>query len=337
MQQVMIQLKDVRKTYAGNRIAALDGIDLSITRGEIFGIIGQSGAGKSTLVRCMNLLERPTGGEVWIDGRELAHMPSKALRRARRGIGMIFQHFNLLQQRTALQNICFPLRIAGESQIQAEKRAHELLHIVGLDDRASAYPAQLSGGQRQRIAIARALATTPKILLCDEATSALDPSTTHAILSLLREINRTLGITIVMITHEMAVVEEICHRVAILAHGRVAETGAVQEVFAHPQSRIAKQLVCPEWQEQALHIAGKRCIRIVFDGSSSDHPVVAQMILRCKAAVNILFADMKNIDGRAFGQMVLQAPDDAETNRRMREYLTGQGVRMEEGLLDDWI
>ena len=236
-QDVIVRIQGLNKTFRGRAgtVVALNGIDLDIYRGEIFGIIGLSGAGKSTLVRCINFLEKPTEGTVTVDGQELGKLSKKQLLEARRSMGMIFQQFNLLQQRTALQNICFPLEIAGTSKADAEKRARELLEIVGLSDRADNYPSQLSGGQQQRVAIARALATNPKILLCDEATSELDPTTTRSILALLKEINKTLGITIIVITHEMAVIEEICQRVAIIDSSRIAEVGTVAEVFTRPQ------------------------------------------------------------------------------------------------------
>ena len=244
-QDVIVRIQGLNKTFRGRAgtVVALNGIDLDIYRGEIFGIIGLSGAGKSTLVRCINFLEKPTEGTVTVDGEELGRLSKKQLLEARRSMGMIFQQFNLLQQRTALQNICFPLEIAGTGKADAEKRARELLEIVGLSDRADNYPSQLSGGQQQRVAIARALATNPKILLCDEATSALDPTTTRSILALLKEINKTLGITIIVITHEMAVIEEICQRVAIIDSSRIAEVGTVDEVFTRPKSAMAKQLI----------------------------------------------------------------------------------------------
>ena len=234
----MIELKHICKTFdsAGGEVEALKDVSLKVEKGEIYGIIGMSGAGKSTLVRCMNLLERPTSGEIWVDGQELEKMSSKELRQARREITMIFQHFNLLMQRTCLRNVCFPMELSGMKKADAEKRARELLELVGLPDKANAYPAQLSGGQQQRIAIARALATNPKVLLCDEATSALDPNTTHQILQLIRELNRELGITVVIITHQMSVVKEICDKVAILDGGEVAEEGLVSAVFAAPKS-----------------------------------------------------------------------------------------------------
>ena len=244
-QDSIVRIRGLNKTFCGRagEVVALDGIDLDIRRGEIFGIIGLSGAGKSTLVRCINFLETPTAGSVTVDGQELGRLSKKQLLEARRSMGMIFQQFNLLQQRTALQNVCFPLEIAGAKKAEAEARARELLETVGLRDREDNYPSQLSGGQQQRVAIARALATSPKILLCDEATSALDPTTTRSILALLKEINQTLGITIIVITHEMAVIEEICQRVAIIDASHIVESGPVDQVFTRPQSAMAKQLI----------------------------------------------------------------------------------------------
>ena len=327
----MIELKHLSKTFetAGGRVDALKDVSLTIPDGDVYGIIGMSGAGKSTLVRCINFLETPTAGTVTVDGQELGKLSKKQLLEARRSMGMIFQQFNLLQQRTALQNICFPLEIAGVSRADAEKRATELLEIVGLSDRAGNYPSQLSGGQQQRVAIARALATNPKILLCDEATSALDPTTTRSILALLKEINRTLGITIIVITHEMAVIEEICQRVAIIDSSRIAEVGAVDDVFTRPQSAMAKQLIYPDGKRRAL-ATGKRYCRIVFDGNSSFEPVVSNMVLECKAPVNIMFADTKNIDGKAYGQMILQLPEDERAAKRALAYLETQNVHTEE-------
>ncbi|WNX85402.1 ATP-binding cassette domain-containing protein [Agathobaculum sp. NTUH-O15-33] len=330
-QDAIVRIRDLNKTFRTktNTVVALDGVSLDVTRGEIFGIIGLSGAGKSTLVRCINFLETPTAGTVEVDGRELGALSKKELLEARRSMGMIFQQFNLLQQRTALQNICFPLEIAGVKKDEAEKRARELLGIVGLTERAEAYPAQMSGGQQQRVAIARALATNPQILLCDEATSALDPTTTRSILALLKEINKNLGITVIIITHEMAVIEEICQRVAIIDSSRIAEIGTVEQVFTRPKSAMAKQLIYPNGERDRL-ATGKRYCRIVFDGNSSFEPVVSNMVLECKAAVNIMFADTKDIDGKAYGQMILQLPEDERAASRALAYLETQNVHVEE-------
>ena len=244
----MIELKNLSKVFptADGELHALTDVSITIADGAVYGIVGMSGAGKSTLVRCINLLERPTSGQVVIDGADLCAMSQKQLIAQRRSISMIFQQFNLLMQRTCLKNICFPMEIAKVKRADAEKRARELLDLVGLPDKADAYPAQLSGGQKQRVAIARALACDPKILLCDEATSALDPKTTRDILRLIRDINQRLGITVVVITHEMAVVEEICTHVAILDHGRVMETGTVEQVFSNPQTEAGRRLVYPD-------------------------------------------------------------------------------------------
>jgi len=327
----IIELVGLSKTYQSkdNTVKALENINLTIYEGEIFGIIGLSGAGKSTLVRCINLLERPTEGAVLFDGANLASMEKKELLKARQSMGMIFQQFNLLMQRTALDNICFPLEIAGVSKKEAKQRAEELLEVVGLSDKANAYPSQLSGGQKQRIAIARALATRPKVLLCDEATSALDPTTTRSILSLLKEINQKLGITIVVITHEMKVIEEICNRVAIIDKSQIAEVGEMEEVFVKPKSKIAKQLIFSKDTHIDSFVGEHKC-RIIFDGRTSFEPVIANMVLECKTPVNILFADTKDIDGKAFGQMVIQLPDDELSRKRIYAYLNSNQIIYEE-------
>ncbi len=327
----IIEIRALTKIFYadGREVKALENIDLSIDKGSIFGIIGMSGAGKSTLVRCINYIEKPTGGTIVVDGRNLSELNERDLRDVRRSMGMIFQQFNLLMQRTAEENITFPLEVAGVKKTEAQKRANELLEIVGLVDKANAYPSQLSGGQKQRIAIARALATNPKVLLCDEATSALDPTTTKAILDLLKDINRRLGITIVIITHEMSVIEQICSHVAIIDESGIAEEGTVAEVFSHPKTVSAQRLVYPEGKRLEQFI-GKRCCRIVFEGSSSFDPVVSRMILECKAQVNILFADMKDIDGKAFGQLVLQLPQDDGVSDKIIHYLRSQNLSVEE-------
>lgn len=334
--ETIIQVKDVGKTFIGkdNTVEALKGINLDIHKGEIYGIIGMSGAGKSTLVRCLNFLERPTTGTVWIEGRDLASLSEKELRQARTQISMIFQHFNLLMQRTVLDNICFPLEIAGKKKKEARQRAGELLEIVGLTEKAKAYSAQLSGGQKQRVAIARALATNPKILLCDEATSALDPTTTKSILELLKDINKNYGITIVIITHEMAVVQEICTHVAIIDGGLLAETGTVEEVFTRPRTNAAKKLVFQNGADYE-EMKGKRCIRIVFRENSSFEPVIGNMVLECKTPANILLADTKDIGGVARGQMVLQLPEDELIAGKMIHYLKERKLEVEE--LTDYV
>lgn len=335
--EAIIQIKDVTKSFVGkdNTVDALKGISLDIHKGEIYGIIGMSGAGKSTLVRCLNFLERPTSGTVMIEGKDLSALTEKELRKTRTEIAMIFQHFNLLMQRTVIDNICFPLEITGMSKKDAKSRARELLGIVGLTEKEKAYPAQLSGGQKQRVAIARALASNPKILLCDEATSALDPTTTKAILALLKEINEKYGITIVIITHEMAVVQETCTHVAIIDDGVLVETGRVEEVFSRPKSKAAKKLVFQDETNRYEEMQGKRCIRIVFSSNSSFEPVIANMILSCKAPVNILLADTRDIGGVAHGQMILQLPEDKVTAEKMIQYLKESKLEVEE--LDNYV
>ena len=328
MSEPIIEIRGLRKTFGQGEAAvtALDGIDLSIEKGEIFGIIGLSGAGKSTLVRCMNLLETPTEGTVRVDGQDITTLSPKELRKARQSITMIFQGFNLLMQRSALDNICFPLELSGTPRKEAVARARELLKVVGLEGREGAYPAQLSGGQKQRVAIARALATNPKVLLCDEATSALDPTTTQSILALLQELNRSLGVTVVIITHEMKVVEQICGRVAILAESHVVEEGKVSEVFRHPKTAAARQLLMPGSETARKTLAHGRAYRITFDGSTAEQPVVSGMVLSCGEPVNILFADMKNIEGKTYGQMLLQLPENEGAAARMLAYLESQRI-----------
>lgn len=317
----MIELKNVTKVFKtlNGDITALKDINLTINDGEIFGIIGLSGAGKSTLVRCINLLEKPTEGEVLIDGCNLCEVTKKELLTVRRSIGMIFQGFNLLEQRNVLKNICYPMEIAGINKKDAIKRARELLELVGLSDREKSYPSQLSGGQKQRVAIARALATKPEYLLCDEATSALDPSTTAQILDLLKQINKTLGVTIVVITHEMKVVEKICDSIAVIDKSKIAEQGKVKDVFSNPQSEIAKGLILPK--RTVLPENKKNTIRIVFDGEKTIKPLISDMILALKVPVNIMFADTTDIEGASQGHMILEIPESAEESEKIFEWL----------------
>lgn len=322
----MIEIKDLTKEFqtADGTVEALRNVNLNIQDGDIYGIIGMSGAGKSTLVRCINMLERPTKGQVLIDGQDIAKLSDKELRAVRRDVTMIFQGFNLLMQRTCLKNICFPLELIGMDKEKAKKRALELLDVVGLPDKANAYPAQLSGGQQQRIAIARALATDPKVLLCDEATSALDPKTTHAILELIRDINERLGITVIIITHQMSVVEEICSRVAILDFGSVVEEGVVSEVFSSPKSKAAKRLVFPDGADEILEEApGERRIRVVFSGAvASREPLIAKMAIDEQITASILGASTKSIGDKAYGNMLLGLPDDDDVVKRAISYLS---------------
>lgn len=332
MSQPIIQVCNLSKQFGTpeDGVTALEQIDLTIHEGEIFGIIGLSGAGKSTLVRCMNLLERPTTGSVTVDGKDLMKLSSKELRQARKSIGMIFQHFNLLMQRTCLDNITFPLELIGTPRKQAVARARELLEIVDLKDKETAYPAQLSGGQKQRIAIARTLATNPKVLLCDEATSALDPKTTRDILRLIQDINKRLGITVVVITHDMKVIEEICGRVAILNHGRVAECGTVEEVFSNPKTEAGRRLVYPDGVPFELLPKG-RVIRVAFNGGTAYQPLIASLAMECGVKVNILGADTRNIDGKAFGTMLLGLPEsEAEAAKALAYIASQKDVTVEE-------
>ncbi len=327
----IIEIRGLGKWFdtKNGRINALRDINLSIEKGEIFGIIGRSGAGKSTLVRCINMLERPTEGKVYFEGRDMGALSQGQLNIVRRSMGMIFQQFNLLMQRNALDNVCFPMELAGVPRAKARKKAAEMLELVGLEKRASAYPSQLSGGQKQRVAIARALSTEPRVLLCDEATSALDPETTDSILGLIRDINKRLGITAVVITHEMDVIEKICSKVAIISKGVIAETGTVNDVFFHPRSEIARRLVVPE----ALHpdkMKLPKLYRLIFDGQSSFDPVVSNMVLACGKPVNIMYASTQDIGGTAFGQMVLQLPEDEESIARIQAYVKEHGLYLEE-------
>ena len=331
----MIQIENLSKTFdgAGGRVAALHDINLTIEDGDIYGIIGMSGAGKSTLVRCINLLERPTEGKVVIDGVDMTALSPAELRDARRSITMIFQGFNLLMQKNCLKNICFPMELAGVPKHKAVERAHELLDMVGLPDKAKAYPAQLSGGQQQRIAIARALATNPKVLLCDEATSALDPNTTHSILGLIREINKRLGITVIVITHQMSVVEEICSHVAILDNGEVVESGAVGTVFASPKSAAARRLVFPNGADDSVsNPLHETRMRIIFNGAAAaSTPWIAKMAQEKNVLVNIVSAATRTIDDKTYGSMLIGVPGGAEHTKIAKDYLGAiENVTVEE-------
>ena len=333
MSSILIQ--DVSKTFEtkDGSVQALKHVSLSIETGDIYGIIGMSGAGKSTLVRCMNFLEVPSEGKVLIDGKSLSEFSPKELRKEREKIGMIFQHFNLLMQKNVLENVCFPLYIQGKKKAEARAKALELLEIVGLADRAKAYPAQLSGGQKQRVAIARALASDPQILLCDEATSALDPQTTSSILELLQDINQKFGITIVIITHQMSVVREICTHVAIMKDGEVKEQGLVEEIFSHPKSQVAKELISKDSGNDVeskkltqSEIQDGEIVRIVFSENSAFEPVIANLILTFHEPVNILKANTKNVGGVAKGEMILQFMSDSTNVPEMKKFLTERGL-----------
>lgn len=322
----VIEIKNLTKTFE-NGVTALSDVSLSVSEGDIFGIIGLSGAGKSTLVRCMNLLERPTEGVVELDGVDITRLGRKELSQARSQIGMIFQSFNLMMQKTARENVMFPLSLKKTPHKQAVEIADRLLERVGLADRSGAYPSQLSGGQKQRVAIARALALSPRVLLCDEATSALDPQTTLSILKLLKELNREMGLTVVIITHEMRVIEQVCNRVAIIEDSEIREQGLVSDVFLNPKTDAAKRLIYPGG---APDFGVGRRIRIVFDGTKTDRPIIADMVLQCMAPVNIAYADTKEIDGRQYGHMIITLPADSEVEGRMIKYLEREKITFEE-------
>jgi D-methionine transport system ATP-binding protein len=330
-QEALIRIKGLSKVYKtpDGDVIALDDIDLSVAKGDIHGVIGMSGAGKSTLIRCINRLDTPNKGQILYRGQDILLMDTKELLAVRRKVAMIFQQFNLLMQRTLGENVRYPLEIAGVSRKDANIRVKELLTIVGLEDRLNAYPAQLSGGQRQRVAIARALASDPEVLLCDEATSALDPMTTQSILSLLQDINRRLGLTIIIITHEMAVIRQICDRVTILDGGRVAEEGSVDEVFMHTKSQAGRRLFGAAPQNPDEEPEGP-ALRLVFDGSSVDKPIIATLIKEHGVMVNILSADMKNIGGKTYGQMLIRSPEDPGEKQLLMRYLAEQNIPVKE-------
>lgn len=331
----MIEIKNLNKTFktSASIVEALKNVSLTIEDGDIYGIIGMSGAGKSTLVRCLNFLEKPDSGEVVIDGRVLNDLNQKQLLELRRDVTMVFQSFNLLMQSTCLKNVMFPLELVKMDKQKAKQRALELLDIVGLKEKADAYPAMLSGGQRQRVAIARALASNPKILLCDEATSALDPTTTNQILDLIRDINKKMNITVVIITHQMSVVENICNKVAILDNGQVVETGLVADVFSHPKSLAAKKLVFPEFDlsNQVAKDGGQKTIRIVFNGgASTGKPLLTSLAIEEGVACNILNASIRNINDSSYGSMLIGVKNKEELEKTLAYLNKEDGVSAEE-------
>ncbi|MFR5853878.1 MAG: methionine ABC transporter ATP-binding protein [Lachnospiraceae bacterium] len=326
-----IELRGLSKVYQipGGEVQALNNINLTIEQGDIYGIIGMSGAGKSTLIRCLNRLDTPTDGQVLIDGQNVLAMSKKQLLQTRRRMAMIFQQFNLLMQKSVARNVRYPLEIAGAPKKQANERVMELLKIVGLEEKANAYLAQLSGGQKQRVAIARALASNPEMLLCDEATSALDPMTTQSILELLKKINAELGITVVLITHEMAVIRQICNKVAILDGGKLVEQGTVDDVFMHTKSAAGKRLfgILPENEDD---VPTQPALRIVFDGSAADQPVISRLVKDLGFDVNILAADMHQFNGKTYGQMMVARPEDPAELKQVQDYLAKAGLTTEE-------
>lgn len=333
MSNTIFELEHVSKIFGSKEAAvrAMDDVSLRIERGEIFGIIGMSGAGKSTLVRTLNRLEEVDEGRVLFEGRDLKEMSPGELRITRQSIGMIFQSFNLLSQKTVLENVMLPLKIAGTEKKKRKDTALQMLELVGLGDKQKAYPSQLSGGQKQRVAIARALSTNPEVLLCDEATSALDPKMTQEILDLLKKINQELKITIVIITHEMTVIEKICSKVAIIDSGKLAEVGEVQQIFTRPQTDVAKALVYPaKPQVNAFDMTDRRCLRVVFDGRAAGEPLIANLVCETGEKVNILSANTKSVGGIGFGQMILELPSQEEGAKKVIAYMEKHGVMISE-------
>ena len=339
----MIELQHIDKVYhtASGDLHALKDINLTINEGEIFGIIGLSGAGKSTLVRCINMLEKPTSGKVMVDGQEMTALGEEQLRKARQNIGMIFQHFNLLSSRTVFGNIAFPLEIQGMDKAAIQKKVEPLLDLVGLKDRADHYPSQLSGGQKQRVGIARALASDPKVLLCDEATSALDPQTTEIILNLLRDINKRLHITIVMITHQMNVVKEICDRVAVIENGEIIEQGSMVDIFTNPQKATTKEFVAsiqhndlPDFVKKLdIHkdykAGDKALVSLSFIGDSAGEPIVSVLIKEYDTNVNILTANIETLQDTPFGTLLIEVEGDEDHLKKALDYLHERKVKDE--------
>ncbi|GAA4708195.1 methionine ABC transporter ATP-binding protein [Brevibacillus fulvus] len=325
----MVELIELSKTYQSKNktVHAVDNISLKIENGEIFGIVGYSGAGKSSLLRCINMLEKPTSGQVLIDGTDITKLSLPDLRRLRQSIGMIFQHFNLIANRTVAGNIAYPMEVAGKSKAEIANRTAELLELVELSDKANVYPAQLSGGQKQRVGIARALANDPKLLLCDEATSALDPKTTRSILNLLKRINQQLGISIVLITHEMEVVKEICHRVAIMSEGKIVETGTAFQIFANPQEEITKGFVNSVLDIQLpAHLLtdkgdNKQLIKVVFKGKEAEEPIIDSMLRNFSVKANFLHARIDYIQDTPMGVFVLELAGDLAERERAIAFL----------------
>lgn len=330
----MIKIENVSKIYGGgkgNEVCALQGINLDIEDGDIYGIIGLSGAGKSTLVRCINLLERPTSGSIYIDGEDLTKVSKERLRAIRRKVSMIFQGFNLLQQRTVLKNVELAGELGGEKDCR--EKAVKLLETVGLGDKLDAYPSMLSGGQQQRVAIARALMTDPKVLLCDEATSALDPDTTRSILALLKELNEKLKLTVVIISHQMSVIEAICNKVAILDHSNVVTTGSLQDVFLSPQTPIAKKLIYSGRINTG--VKGEKLVKLMFSGTT-EQPIITNIIQECNILLSIFYAETKLIGGKTYGQIMFRLPYYDEDIEKLRAYLNEKGVHYEEVNTDDF-
>ena len=339
----MIKLAAIKKSYesAAGEVSALKGVDLEIERGEIYGIIGLSGAGKSTLIRCINMLERPTEGKVIVDGKDLTALGEAELREERKGIGMIFQHFNLLSSATVYDNVAFPLRLSGTDEAQIRTKVEPLLALVGLADKAQQYPAQLSGGQKQRVGIARALASDPKVLLSDEATSALDPQTTKSILHLIADINKKLGLTVIIITHEMQVIKDICDKVAVIEGGVIAEKGSVLDIFTKPKERITREFVSTllsndlpiNYREKELSPepveGGELLLRLTFLGERADDPVIADVIRRFSIEVSILYGTLDQIKSVPYGRMIVGIRGEQAEIDRALSYLDTRDLTKE--------
>ncbi|AQS60626.1 methionine ABC transporter ATP-binding protein [Desulforamulus ferrireducens] len=335
----MIQIRDLTKIYQGSagEVVALDNVSLRVRKGEIYGIIGFSGAGKSTLIRCVNMLERPTKGSIMVNNQEMTKLDGWRLRAMRQKIGMIFQHFNLLSSRTVFDNIAFPLEISGVSKEEINKKVTNLLELVGLSDKAQVYPAQLSGGQKQRVGIARALANDPIVLLCDEATSALDPATTSSILELLKDINRKLDLTILMITHEMKVISEICDSVAVIEGGHIIEEGLVIDVFTQPKHPTTRRFVqtiintdVPDKiREKLLEKGQGQIIRLSFIGDNTAEPVISSLVKHFDVDVNILYGNIDQIQDTPFGMLIIECLGARDNCHKAVEYLRKQGLRIE--------
>lgn len=315
-------------TVSNNKLHVLNNVNLVVENRDIYGIIGLSGAGKSTLVRCINLLEKPTSGKIFFDNQELTGLNKKELNLQRRKMGMIFQNFNLFDQKTVYKNVAYPLEIDKVDKVAIKERVNYLLNLVGLSDKANEYPTKLSGGQKQRVAIARALANNPKVLLCDEPTSALDPTTTEQILALLEKINLELGVTIIIITHEMKIVESICNKVSIIHKSEIVESGYVKEIFKNPKSRIAKKLILPDEGIRFQNI-GDRYLRLVYDGTVFD-PIISNLIIDCRCQINILSSNVKTFEGKTFGQMIIQIPEGEDAFVRICNYLKNKNVEFKE-------
>lgn len=339
----MIELKNIQKVFdtASGNVHAVNDVTLNIDKGDIYGVIGFSGAGKSTLIRCINLLERPTSGQVIVDGKDLLQLNTKELRESRKKIGMIFQHFNLMRSRTVHDNVAFPLKGSGLSKSEIKEKVKNLLELVELSDKENAYPSQLSGGQKQRVAIARALANDPHVLLCDEATSALDPQTTQSILALLKSLNERLNLTIVLITHEMAVVKAICNKVAIMEHGKVVEKGTILEVFNNPQEQVTKNFINTttsinkifdmiETKDPLVSLDHDEVLlRLIYSSGSAEEPLMANLVKSYDVSFNIIFGNVEVLDGNPLGNLVIKLKGEKKNIEAAINYTKAQGVKVE--------